>query len=249
MSAYGPLATAFHVAAHPRAGADEIAWYLARLPRNAGPVLELMCGAGRMLVPLLEHGLHVHGVDLSATMLRACEARVAAAGRTTSLFRQDVRELNLPFRYAAAYCSAGSFAFLPDPFAATTALARIRAHLVQPALLLLDLCVPAAAANPPGAARVEVRSFTLEDGSRLSLRSESTIVPDARRAEVHTRLEQRRAGRIAAREDQQVVQTWHSEDEARGLLTDAGFDDVAILPPAHPFAPDHGFAVIARASA
>jgi hypothetical protein len=248
MSAWGPLATAFHVASHPRAGTEEIAWYAARLPGDAGPVLELMCGAGRLLVPLLEHGIHVHGVDLSATMLAACEGRVAATGRSTSLFRQDVRELNLPFRYAAAFCAAGSFALLPDPFAATTALARVRAHLIPPALLLLDLSVPAAAAHPPGAPRVEVRSLALPDGSRLALRSESAIDPDARRVEVHTRLEQRRGGRIAAREDHRVIETWYTEDEARTLITDAGFDAAAILPPAHPFAPDRGFAVVARAA-
>ena len=71
---------------------------------------------------------------------------LAAAGLSTSLFRQDVAALNLPFRYGAAILAAGSFQWLTDPMAAQKTLARIRAHLVAPSLLLMDLFIPAEAA-------------------------------------------------------------------------------------------------------
>ena len=157
MSAYGPLCQQFYDADKPRPDDAELAWYLDRLPRDAGPVLEPMCGSGRLLVPLAERGFAMHGVDTSAAMLGACRARLAAAGLAATLVRQDMAVLNLPFRYGAAFVAAGSFQLLVDPAHARSALERIRAHLVPPRMLLLDLRVPDAALHPPGAAEVEDR--------------------------------------------------------------------------------------------
>src|SRR5208282_6877650 len=103
MSAFGTLATLFYDADRPRAGDAEVAWYTAHLPRDAGPVLDAMAGSGSLLVPLLEAGIQVHGVDNSEAMLASCERRLASAGRLTRLYRQSVATLNLPSRYAAAY--------------------------------------------------------------------------------------------------------------------------------------------------
>src|SRR2546427_13128353 len=150
MSAYGAPATLFYDADKSSAGEAEVAWYAARLPRGAGPVLEAMAGSGRLLVPLLEAGFEVHGVDSSEAMLASCEKRIANGGRATQLYRQNVTTLNLPTRYAAAFIAAGSFQLLPDPIAALDALLRIRAPLIDPGLLLLGLVLPARAPHPPG---------------------------------------------------------------------------------------------------
>ena len=101
MSAHGILGALFHDAEEPRASDLEIAWYSAHLPRMDGPVLDVMAGSGRLLVPLLEAGLRVHGIDLSEAMLANCRKRLEASGVATELFRQNVIALNLPFRAAA----------------------------------------------------------------------------------------------------------------------------------------------------
>ena len=82
--AYGPLCALFYDADKPAAPADEVAWYAQRLPRDAGPVLEPMCGSGRLLVPLVAAGFNVHGVDTSAAMLAHCESRLAGARRRST---------------------------------------------------------------------------------------------------------------------------------------------------------------------
>ena len=51
----------------------------------------------------------MHGVDASAAMLAECEAELARAELSVPLFRQDIAELNLPFRYGAAFIAGGSF--------------------------------------------------------------------------------------------------------------------------------------------
>jgi SAM-dependent methyltransferase len=247
MSAYGPICTEFYDADKPRASDAELAWYDARLPRNAGPVLEAMCGSGRLLVPLVQRGFHVHGVDVSAAMLASCEARLVAAQLTPTLFRQDVAELNLPFRYGAAFVAAGSFQLLPDPASAKSALERIHAHLLPPALLLLDLSIPDAALHPPAAPLVEVRAVKLSDSERITLRSVTLVDTYARQLDIALRYEKRALSRRIMREDETLVLTWYDEAQIQALLEEAGFIDVTIESSAWGAAGERAFAVSARA--
>ena len=185
--AYGPLCTLFYDADKPRATEQELAWYRARLPKDGGAVLEAMAGSGRLLIPLTEEGFRMHGVDSSEAMLASCSARLRDAGREARLFRQNVAALNVPFRYGATIIAAGSLQLLPAPDSVRAALARIRAHLIEPALLLLDLFVPEAALHPPGAPVVEFRNVALPDGSQVVLRSETTCDPERRRIRTASR--------------------------------------------------------------
>ena len=246
MSAYGPLGTLFHDAQAQAAAEAEIDWYAARLPRGEGPSLEVMVGSGRLLIPLLERGLPVHGVDVSEARLASCSARLRACGRETELFRQNAVSLNLPFRYAAAFVAGGSFQLLSGT-AALDALLRIRAHLIDPGLLVLDLFVPAAAAHPPGAAIVEVRTAAPADGLQIGLRSETLIDIEHRRIDVTNRYERRDKTAIVAREDEKLALTWYTEDEIVTLLRDAGYREIGIEPPPRAAERERHFAVTAKA--
>jgi SAM-dependent methyltransferase len=248
MPAYGPLCTQFYDADKPRAEDAELAWYEARLQRDAGPVLEAMCGSGRLLVPLLQRGFHVHGVDMSAAMLASCEVRLATANLTTPLFRQDLAELNVPFRYGSAFLAAGSFQLLADPASAKSALERIHAHLVPPGLLLLDLSIPDAALHPPAAPLVEVRAVKLADGDRITLRSETLVNTHARQLDIAHRYEKRDPSGSIKREDEALVLTWYDEAQIEALLEEAGFADVTIESSAYAATGEHAFGVRARAA-
>jgi len=252
MASFGRLFTLFYDADTPRAAEAEVDWYAERMPRDAGPVLEVMAGSGRLLLPLLERRINVHGVDASPARVASCEARLATAGLATSIFRQDVVTLNLPFRYAAAIVAAGSFQLLTDPVAAQKALARIRAHLVAPSLLLMDLYVPAEAEHPPGAPMVQVQTVTLSDGTKIARRAEVFVDAEGKRIDIHSRYEQRERASIIAREDETFALTWYAEDEIIALIRDAGYRDVSVGPPASPVdeetsRADRRFSVIAKA--
>jgi hypothetical protein len=232
MAAYGRLCTLFYDADKPRASDAEVAWYATRLPREAGPSLEVMAGSGRLLLPLVQKGFNLHGADISPAMLASCEARLATMGLTAPLFRQEAVALNLPFRYAAAFIAAGSFQLLVDPVAAQKALERIRAHLVAPGLLLMDLYVPAEAVHPPGAPVVQVQTVTLPDGTTIARRSETFVDAEGRRLDIRSRYEQRERATTHAREDESLSVTWYTEEEIVALLGDAGYRDVTVGAPA-----------------
>lgn len=226
MASYGPLCTLFYDADKPAAPDAEVGWYAQRLPRDEGPLLELMCGSGRLLVPLAAHGFKLHGVDSSTAMLASCAARAAVRGIEAPLFRQDLTQLNLPFRYAAAFVAVGSFQLITEPGAALLALQRIRAHLVDPGLLLLDMFIPAESELRLGAPLVEVRTVRLGDGAQIALRSESTVWADARIVRTEYRYAHRRGATRLAEEHEKITLTWYTPEEISALLKDAGYRNV-----------------------
>jgi SAM-dependent methyltransferase len=75
---------------------DDVAFYRMLAAERGGPVLDLGCGTGRLLLPLAADGIDVVGVDLSASMLRQARdrrrraearrgpARARSAGRAPS---------------------------------------------------------------------------------------------------------------------------------------------------------------------
>lgn len=56
---------------------DDIELYLALAEELDGPILELGCGTGRVLIPLAEAGGQVTGIDLSPVMLQRAESALA----------------------------------------------------------------------------------------------------------------------------------------------------------------------------
>ncbi|MEO8346393.1 MAG: class I SAM-dependent methyltransferase [Betaproteobacteria bacterium] len=247
MRSYGPLCTLFYDADKPVVAGAEVDWYAQRLPGDAGPQLELMCGSGRLLVPLVADGCKLHGVDASAAMLASCEARLAAGNLSTPLFRQDLTQLNLPFRYSAAFIAAGSFQLITDPGAALLALQRIRAHLITPGLLHMDMFVPAESAQRLGAPLVELRTVRLADGTQIALRTESTMWADARMCRYENRYAHRRGATLLAEEHESLTLTWYPPEDIAALISEAGFADVAIGVAPRDGGEDQTFSVSAHA--
>lgn len=69
-----------------------------------------MAGTGRLSLPLVEAGVRLSCVDLSAPMLARLNAKLAARGLRAPTYVQDVRALDLPDRnFALALLPFQSF--------------------------------------------------------------------------------------------------------------------------------------------
>jgi SAM-dependent methyltransferase len=68
--------------------ATEVAYLRPLIEDDGQPALDLACGTGRVLLPLLEAGLDVDGCDMSADMLAGCRRRGAQKGLTPNLYAQ-----------------------------------------------------------------------------------------------------------------------------------------------------------------
>lgn len=108
----------------------------------AGTTLELGVGNGRFLIPVVEAGLPLEGIDNSADMLDRCGRHAVERGLDVVLHHGDIAPLDLGRRFAALVCPAGSFTLVADEQRARTALASYFDHLDPGGTLALSMFVP-----------------------------------------------------------------------------------------------------------
>ena len=83
---------------------DDVGFYAARCAEAGGPALELGCGNGRILLPLIARGLDVTGIDASAEMLDALQRKAAARGVMPRLARMNAGALAFSAAFAVVLC-------------------------------------------------------------------------------------------------------------------------------------------------
>ncbi len=109
-----------------------------------GPILELGCGTGRVLIPLALEGYRVTGLELSAAMLATARAKVDAAGvdKQVSLIQGDMRDFEIPARFALAFIPINTFMHCYDTSQQLTCLRCIHRHLQPGGQLIVDVFHP-----------------------------------------------------------------------------------------------------------
>jgi SAM-dependent methyltransferase len=113
---------------------------------DGGPLLELGCGTGRLLVPLARAGHSVVGLDLASHMLARCREKLgeepAAVQERVTLVQADMTSFHLGRRFAQIYCPFGSFHHLSTVEEQLACLTACRDHLAPGGTLVLDLINP-----------------------------------------------------------------------------------------------------------
>jgi SAM-dependent methyltransferase len=141
-----------------------------------GPLLELGCGTGRVLVPLARAGFEVTGLDLSSEMLERCRAKLRSepphVRERVRLIETDMTAFDLGRRFAAITCPFGGFQQLRTVGQQLTCLDRCRSHLLPGGSLVLDLPNPdpapaAYARDEPAGSEATAESVDWSDGRRI----------------------------------------------------------------------------------
>ncbi len=90
------------------ATAEEQAYFEAAIRKFGEPALDLACGTGRILMPLIAEGFDVDGADISADMIALAGAAAEKRGFHPRLAVQPMHELDLARTYRTIYM-CGSF--------------------------------------------------------------------------------------------------------------------------------------------
>lgn len=156
------------------------------LARQAdGPVLELGCGSGRLLLPLARAGHMVTGVDNSAAMLAlariALQKEPLAVQNRVTLRQADMARLELDNgRFTLALIPYNTFLHL-DSAQKTAALQQVKKHLVGNGRLFIDLINPFAMAATPNDHAISLEnSFTDPETGHTVLQMASSHLDEAR---------------------------------------------------------------------
>jgi len=121
---------------------DDLPFWIDFVRHGRGPFLDLACGTGRVLIPLLEADLDGDGLDASQAMLSRCTLKAGESGKRPALVCGDMREFRMPRRYARAFCAFNAFAHLLDTDSQLAALRCVREHLLEGGAFALDIGYP-----------------------------------------------------------------------------------------------------------
>ncbi len=120
---------------------EELAYFRGAIERFGQPALDLGCGTGRLLVPLLAAGLDVDGADISADMLAQADLLSARRGFAPALHAQAIHELELPRRYRTIF-ACGAVGIGGSREQDREGLRRVFEHLEPGGALVIDHELP-----------------------------------------------------------------------------------------------------------
>jgi len=170
---YAPIADLYdHVA--PYRALTDIAFYVDAARESGGPVLELGCGTGRVLIPTARAGMAITGLDLSPAMLDVCRRNVAAepveVQSRIQLVSAPMTGFHLGRTFALITIPFRPFQHLLTVEDQLACLACIRRHLIPGGRLVFDLFNPSLDAivnNPVGVELAPEPEFTAPNGRRV----------------------------------------------------------------------------------
>jgi SAM-dependent methyltransferase len=123
---------------------DDLPFYLQLARRTTGPLLDAMCGTGRVIVPLAEAGFQAVGLDVAPAMVHAVERKIVARDLADRLrvVQGDVRTCTLAERFGLVLVPLNSFMHLQTVADQLAALHTLKHHLRPDGLLVIDLFNP-----------------------------------------------------------------------------------------------------------
>jgi SAM-dependent methyltransferase len=99
-------------------------------------LLDVACGTGNTIVPMLERGYDVTGVDVSEAMLAVARRKTGGRAR---LMAGDMRELPMIGEFDLAWCLGDALNYLSTEAELTAALTGMRRNLAPDGVVVFDV--------------------------------------------------------------------------------------------------------------
>ena len=111
----------------------DVPFFIDEAKDSGGPVLELGCGTGRILIPTARAGIEIVGLDLSQPMIEVCRARLreeaADVQSRVQLVEGDMRRFDLSRTFKLITTPFRSFQHLITVEDQRACLASVHRHL------------------------------------------------------------------------------------------------------------------------
>jgi SAM-dependent methyltransferase len=124
----------------------DVEFYVAQAVGSGGPVLELGCGTGRILIPIARQGVRIAGLDGSSEMLARCRSKLrdesADVRERVVLHETDVRSFDLESQFALIIAPFRVMQHLVTIDEQLECLDCVRRHLAPGGRLVFDVFNP-----------------------------------------------------------------------------------------------------------
>lgn len=172
-----PFVAEFYDHIPPYRDRQDVDFYVRQARASGGPVLEIGCGTGRILIPTARAGIEVVGLDSSSAMLAVCRQKLSRESSAVQSkvrlvegsmagfdLRQQFRLVTIPFR---------PFQHLLTVEDQLSCLRTIHRHLVRGGKLVLDIfnpSLPHLTGEKSLDELMDEPEFTMPDGRRVQWR-------------------------------------------------------------------------------
>lgn len=109
---------------------------------GGGPVLELACGTGTILLPIAARGIPCEGIDLSEEMLAVARAKSQASGVNVGLRTGDMAKFELPRQFPLIFSASNSLLHLHATSDLLSCFGSVRRHLQPGGRFAFDVFNP-----------------------------------------------------------------------------------------------------------
>ncbi len=168
----------------PYRNRQDVAFFVERARQAKGPVLEIGCGTGRVLIPTAKAGVEIVGLDLSPFMLSVCRAKLSRepveVQAKVQLVEADMRHFDLGKNFTLVTIPFRSFQHLITVEDQLSCFTCIQHHLVDGGTFILDLFnpyLPRLVDEQYLTETEEEPEFTMPDGRRV-VRRNRTVARD-----------------------------------------------------------------------
>lgn len=152
----------------------DLDFYINYARESGGPVLELGCGTGRVLVPIAREGIQITGLDLSEFMLTKCREKLEKEPpeirQNAETVLGDMRTFDVNNSFSLTIIPFRPFQHLVTPDDQISCISNIYKHLQPGGRFILDIFNPdlKRIASLPSEKEVEdLPEVTLSDGRKL----------------------------------------------------------------------------------
>ncbi len=218
LPSYGNLCSIFYDATKGLAPQREVDFYAAFIKDPQARILEAMCGSGRLMIPFMQRGYQVDGIDNAKSMLANCRQRCAQLGLSPVLYEQSLEQMAIPLRYDLVTIAVASFQLITDKSVALHCLKNIRAHMNEGASILIDTYIPDVTNDP-----WIVRTARLDEHRVIRLTMRHIYDVAKKLADAYCLYELLVDGTVQSSEKELIRITWYNDKEIELMLRRAGF--------------------------
>lgn len=119
-----------------------IEFYVNQARQAQGPVLDIACGTGRILLPCWIAGIPVDGLDHSAPMLARLKQKADALSFSPRLYQADMAQFSLPQQYQLIMITFNAFGHNLTQESQLRCLECCKRHLLPGGKLVFDAFFP-----------------------------------------------------------------------------------------------------------
>lgn len=217
---YGSLCTELYELLHKEAPQDELDFYLSFAEKEK-KILEVMCGSGRFLVPFMERGFDICGIDLSAHMLERLKRKAPSAKAAQA----DILEYDSPDRFDYIFISSGSISLFTDTKQCRRILKKLREMLAPEGRLVFAVETMADRCPDDDGYKITA-SVKTKEGLTLVLKSKNTYDEQTQTQFSPGIYELYDGASLLQREHMDFQTHLYRPAEMEQLLIEAGFKEV-----------------------